>query len=178
MRGGLTRRRPLGGGKRRCTIMSSPNPGISAAGEAAGRTAQNPSSGPAAIGGMLSEGEPEVEPSDDVTLRSRLKTAISDIAKLAHAMGALSMDPTQWPRPSDEELAVQRDHLHESSAVAPDAVGGGSSGATYGRGPASEAITPSGERCHVGRIAGDLAPGHESLPEVAANPSPPLSRSG
>ena len=49
--------------------MSSPNPGISAAGEAAGRTALNPATGPAAIGGMLSPGESEPEPDHLFTTR-------------------------------------------------------------------------------------------------------------
>jgi hypothetical protein len=75
--------------------MSSQNPGISAAGKAAGRTALNPAAGPAAIGGMLQAGE---EPSDDLSgvdfanMQSRLAKAVSDIAKLANAMEALVVD--------------------------------------------------------------------------------------
>ena len=45
-------------GMQRRSHMSSQNPGISAAGRALGRTALNPASGPAAIGGMLQAGEP------------------------------------------------------------------------------------------------------------------------
>jgi hypothetical protein len=72
--------------------MASPNPGISAAGEAAGRTALNPSAGPAAIGGMLVPGEePEVEPTESMKLQKRLSSAVSDITKLANAMEALSV---------------------------------------------------------------------------------------
>jgi hypothetical protein len=75
--------------------VSSPNPGISAAGEAAGRTALNPATGPAAIGGMLSPGESEPEPPVHLPVRSpleeRLTTVVSDITRLAAAMGALSL---------------------------------------------------------------------------------------
>ena len=75
--------------------MSSPNPGISAAGEAAGRTALNPSTGPAAIGGMVVPGEAEPDPPVPQRVPSaeedRLTTVVSDIAKLATAMSALSL---------------------------------------------------------------------------------------
>jgi hypothetical protein len=72
--------------------MSSQNPGISAAGKAAGKTALNPAAGPAAIGGMLQAGDLAEDPSDfDLTgVQSRLAKAVSDIAKLANAMEALS----------------------------------------------------------------------------------------
>jgi hypothetical protein len=71
--------------------MSSVNPGISAAGEAAGRTALDPSAGRAAIGGMLSAGgiPEEFETPDPDTVQSRLSSVVSEIAKLAYAMGAL-----------------------------------------------------------------------------------------
>lgn len=73
--------------------MSSVNPGISAAGEAAGRTALDPSSGRAAIGGMLSVGEipEEAETPDPATLQTRLSAVVSQIAKLADAMEALNV---------------------------------------------------------------------------------------
>jgi hypothetical protein len=73
--------------------MSSVNPGISAAGEAAGRTALDPSAGRAAIGGMLSVGEiPEdTETPGSATLQTRLSMVVSQIAKLADAMEALQV---------------------------------------------------------------------------------------
>jgi hypothetical protein len=76
--------------------MSSVNPGISAAGEAAGRTALDPSSGRAAIGGMLQVGEiPEdAEPADPATVQSRLSAVVSQIAKLAGVMESLRVGAT------------------------------------------------------------------------------------
>ncbi len=73
--------------------MSSQNPGISAAGRALGRTALNPASGPAAIGGMLQAGhlEGDAWEGELSDVRSRLSRAISDITKLANAMEALSV---------------------------------------------------------------------------------------
>jgi hypothetical protein len=73
--------------------MSSVNPGVSAAGGAAGRAALDPSSGRAAIGGMLQVGEiPEdTETPDPDTLQSRLSSVVSQIAKLADAMEALRL---------------------------------------------------------------------------------------
>jgi hypothetical protein len=58
-----------------------------------GRSALNPSAGPAAIGGMLVPGEePEVEPTESMKMQKRLSSAVSDITKLANA---------QWkPSPS------------------------------------------------------------------------------
>jgi hypothetical protein len=87
--------------------VSSPNPGISAAGEAAGRTALNPSTGPAAIGGMVVPGETEPTPPVPQRVRSasedRLTFVVSDIATLARALGALSLDihPEEAP-PHDQ----------------------------------------------------------------------------
>jgi hypothetical protein len=78
--------------------MSSVNPGISAAGEAAGRTALDPSSGRAAIGGMLSVGEipdgetPDTEMPDPANLQTRLSTVVSEITKLADALQGLKID--------------------------------------------------------------------------------------
>jgi len=75
--------------------MSGVNPGISAAGEAAGRTALDPSAGRAAIGGMLSVGEiSDAEALDRSTPQGRLSSAISDIAKLAGALQGLKLKTT------------------------------------------------------------------------------------
>jgi hypothetical protein len=80
--------------------MSSVNPGISAAGEAAGRTALDPSAGRAAIGGMLSVGEiPETEISDPATLQTRLSMVVSEITKLADAIQGLKMNHTNERSP-------------------------------------------------------------------------------
>jgi hypothetical protein len=83
--------------------MSSQNPGISAAGRAAGKTALNPAAGPAAIGGMLQAGDLAEESSDlDLSVvQSRLAKAVSDIAKLANAMEALSAIRTREAEESD-----------------------------------------------------------------------------
>jgi hypothetical protein len=87
--------------------MSGVNPGISAAGEAAGRTALDPSAGRAAIGGMLSVGEMEVsdeETPDRSTPQGRLSSAISDITKLAAALQGLKLkatNETEAPRRVD-----------------------------------------------------------------------------
>jgi hypothetical protein len=93
--------------------MSSQNPGISAAGRALGRTALNPASGPAAIGGMLQAGDLEndswedhpweVDPSD---VRSRLAKAISDITKLANALEALAVPATPVTEGSDRDAPL------------------------------------------------------------------------
>jgi hypothetical protein len=86
--------------------MSSQNPGISAAGKAAGKTALNPAAGPAAIGGMLQPGEvvdDDVSGIDLVGVQSRLAKAVSDIAKLANAMEALALDVTPDVDAADED---------------------------------------------------------------------------
>lgn len=75
--------------------MSSQNPGISAAGKAAGKTALNPASGPAAIGGMLQAGaelDDDLSDFDLAKVQSRLARAVSDIAKLANALESLAVD--------------------------------------------------------------------------------------
>jgi hypothetical protein len=83
--------------------MSSVNPGISAAGEAAGRTALDPSTGRAAIGGMLSVGEiPDTDLPDPSTLQTRLSMVVSEITKLADAIQGLKIDP------ANERSAVGR----------------------------------------------------------------------
>jgi hypothetical protein len=90
--------------------MTSQNPGISAAGRALGRTALNPASGPAAIGGMLQTGQPD----DDLTdidladVRSRLAKAISDITKLANAMEALAVTVVPGTDDSDDTVDADR----------------------------------------------------------------------
>jgi hypothetical protein len=86
--------------------MSSVNPGITAAGEAAGRTALDPSSGRAAIGGMLSVGEiPDTEipvsrMPDPANLQTRLSTVVSEITKIADALQGLRIDL------ADERIAL------------------------------------------------------------------------
>jgi hypothetical protein len=90
--------------------MSSQNPGISAAGKALGRTALNPASGPAAIGGMLQVGDLDEDPSDLdlVGVQSRLAKAVSDIAKLANAMEALAAAVTPDPDVSGRYEAMAK----------------------------------------------------------------------
>jgi hypothetical protein len=67
------------------------NPGISAAGSAAGRTALDPSTGPAAIGGMLSlKGAGIDELPEGTPLEARLSMVVTDITRLANAMEVLS----------------------------------------------------------------------------------------
>jgi hypothetical protein len=104
--------------------VASPNPGISAAGEAAGKTALNPSTGPAAIGGMVVPGEAEPEPEPPVYRRDpsdgeeRLSAVVSDLSKLASAMRALSLS-----RYSKE--AASRQKLWGRSGGAPFPTAGG-----------------------------------------------------
>lgn len=88
--------------------MSSQNPGISAAGRALGRTALNPASGPAAIGGMLQAGNVEddawdVDPSGT---RTRLTKAVSDITKLANALEALAVTASPETDATDRDGAL------------------------------------------------------------------------
>jgi hypothetical protein len=129
-------------------VMPSPNPGISAAGEAAGRTALNPSAGPAAIGGMLVPGEePEVETSGQTEMQTRLSTAVSDIAKLANAMEALSVGRYRVASPAEERVTVPHgaaDDPPPTSGV--DAArGDGGAGRVVGFGSVNgEASNPSG----------------------------------
>jgi len=110
--------------------MASANPGVSAAGEAAGRSALNPSAGPAAIGGMLVPGEePEVEPTEQMKMQARLSSAVSDITKLANAMEALSVDLPRGGIASSEKSSIRRDEDGESMAspVPRDSLNGDSS---------------------------------------------------
>jgi len=128
--------------------MASPNPGISAAGEAAGRTALNPSAGPAAIGGMLVPGEePEVERSDATELQIRLSTAVSDIAKLANAMEALSVGRFRVASPAEEPMTVRHGANDDPPPTAGGDVAMGESGAgrVVGFGSVNgEASSPNG----------------------------------
>jgi len=104
--------------------MSSQNPGISAAGKAAGRTALNPAAGPAAIGGMLQAGgvvDDDLSGIDLVTVQSRLAKAVSDIAKLANAMEALALDVVpDVDAGGDERMpeigSYQRENEHRQEA--------------------------------------------------------------
>ena len=122
--------------------MASANPGVSAAGEAAGRSALNPFAGPAAIGGMLVPGdEPDVEPSEQMKLHARLSTAVSDITKLANAMEALSINLPRGRSVVPEMSDMRRDG--EGGSVTPsvlDSVQGDTSGhVTRPAGTAAEA---------------------------------------
>jgi len=105
--------------------MSSQNPGISAAGKAAGMTALNPAAGPAAIGGMLQPGEVADDDRSDLDLakvQSRLAKVVSDIAKLANAMEALAVDviPDVDAAGGDERMpeigSYQRENEHRQEA--------------------------------------------------------------
>jgi len=80
----------LGEGRRRAASSSSLNPGISAAGSAARRTALDPSSGPAAIGGMLSTSAVDPTP-EETSPEIRLTIVVTEITKLANAVEALSI---------------------------------------------------------------------------------------
>ncbi len=88
--------------------MSSQNPGISAAGRALGRTALNPASGPAAIGGMLQAGndEDDLREVDPSGARSRLTKAISDITKLANALEALAVTSSPEAAAADPDVPM------------------------------------------------------------------------
>ena len=81
---------PTGDGRRRGASPSGLNPGISAAGSAAKRTALDPSAGPAAIGGMLVKNSVEPAPGAP-PLRDRLTAVVNDITKLANAVEVLSI---------------------------------------------------------------------------------------
>ena len=105
--------------------MSSQNPGISAAGKAAGKTALNPAAGPAAIGGMLQAGGVVDDDRSDLDLakvQSRLAKVVSDIAKLANAMEALAVDaiPEADASGGDERMpeigSYQRENEHRQEA--------------------------------------------------------------
>jgi hypothetical protein len=130
--------------------VSSPNPGISAAGEAAGRTALNPSTGPAAIGGMLSPGEAEPEPPVHHPVRSpvedRLTTVVSDITRLAAAMGALSL--ALYPEePAPPETPWERSGGGQYAAAGGDSGsvnGGGTTEPTHGLGATGAATAGIG----------------------------------
>jgi hypothetical protein len=104
--------------------MSSQNPGISAAGKAAGKTALNPASGPAAIGGMLQAGAELADDLSDFDLtevQSRLAKAVSDIARLANALEALAVDGVREVEADGDERmpeigSYQRENQHRQEA--------------------------------------------------------------
>jgi hypothetical protein len=140
--------------------MPSPNPGISAAGEAAGRTALNPKAGPAAIGGMLVPGEePETEPSEKSTLQTRLSSAVSDIAKLANAMAALSLDVHRAPAPVS---SARRDDASTTPAA-------GDGGGDVGAARPSGFTTISGESGSISSYTVRPAASAESTRQVASH---------
>jgi hypothetical protein len=159
--------------------MASPNPGISAAGEAAGRTALNPSAGPAAIGGMLVPGEeePEVETSDatdvpadvptDVPteMQARLSSAVSDLTKLANALAALSMAPPRDHPIRHDDSARENGAGGEPAstmAVADPSAGDGGSSRPVGFGPGS------GETGNIGGYAASPGVAVETYRQVAS----------
>jgi len=138
------------------TCMPSANPGVSAAGEAAGRSALNPSAGPAAIGGMLVPGEePEVEPSEHMKMQMRLSEAVSDLAKLAHAMEVLSIN-----------------RLHEGVAGSENG-DRRADGADEGVPPPPTRDSPNGDSAlHVPRTMGAVAEGPRNFGDFAKMPGP------
>jgi hypothetical protein len=143
--------------------MPSPNPGISAAGEAAGRTALNPNAGPAAIGGMLVPGEePEVERSGETTLQIRLSSAVSDITKLANAMVALSLGGRRAPEAAP--TPVHNGWRDDGSPVPAAGDGGGETNA--GRPPGFTTI--SGESGTMSGYAARPGAAVESNRQVAS----------
>ena len=86
--------------KQRSKDMASANPGVSAAGAAARRTALDPSAGRAAIGGMLSVSDTFGEGcADPAALQTRLTSVVSDVAKLAYAIEALTLVPIENTSP-------------------------------------------------------------------------------
>jgi hypothetical protein len=139
-------------GKRGGAAVSSPNPGISAAGEAAGRTALDPSSGPAAIGGMR---ETEPEPQAPVHPRlhtpaykrvrsaeeDRLTTVVTDLTRLATAIGSLSF--ARHPEeddPSEVHWGRSGDGQYPGARGAPEPVrDGGTTNRTHGLGATGNA---------------------------------------
>jgi hypothetical protein len=159
--------------------MASPNPGISAAGEAAGRTALNPSAGPAAIGGMLVPGEeePEVETSEatdgqaDVPtevlteMETRLSSAVSDISKLANALGALSLAAPREYQTRQPDSARHNGAAGEPAttmAVAEPSAGDGGSSRPVGFGAGS------GETGNIGGYAASPGAAVETHRQVAS----------
>ena len=141
-------------GRRGGASVSSPNPGISAAGEAAGRTALDPSSGPAAIGGMR-ESEPEPQPVVHQRnhtpaykrVRSaeedRLTTVVTDLTRLASAIGSLSFAQHPEGADSSEEYRGRSGGGRRPGAGgATESVHGGSTtNRTHGLG-ATGSVTP------------------------------------
>jgi hypothetical protein len=150
-------------GNRGGGTVSSPNPGISAAGEALGRTALDPSSGPAAIGGMR-ESEPEPQPPVHQRnhtpaykrVRSaeedQLTTVVTDLTRLATAIGSLSFG--RYPEDADSS----------------EEEWGGSEGGQFpGVGPTPEPIRGGGttNRTHALGAAGSVTPrigGYTNVP--------------
>jgi hypothetical protein len=66
---------------------------------------------------MLVPGEePEVEPSEQMKLQTRLSEAVSDLAKLAHAMEALSINQLHEGIAASENSDTHRDGTEENGA--------------------------------------------------------------
>jgi hypothetical protein len=109
--------------------MSRLNPGISAAGAAAGRSAQNPSVGPAAIGGMLSSSPEEpigFDAPEPAVIEERLTLVVSAITRLADAMEALVVRMPAGASTSDAaESPTAHAVIGRHGRRAEDAWGGG-----------------------------------------------------
>jgi hypothetical protein len=134
--------------------VSSPNPGISAAGEAAGRTALDPTSGPAAIGGMR-ESEPEAQPPvpqrTHTPAYKRVRSAeedhltaeVTDVTRLAAAIGSLffARHPDE-PDSSEEYWGQSGGGQLPGAGGMPEPVHGGDTGSRpHGLG-ATGSVTP------------------------------------
>jgi hypothetical protein len=141
--------------------MSSPNPGISAAGEAAGSAALNPLSGPAAIGGMVVPGESEPDPPVPQRVRSavedQLTAVVSDIAKMASVVGALSLSLPPERAPSREKIwGRSGGGPYAAGGGAAEPVQGGSTAHTsHGLGATGAVTTGIGGYANVPAVSGD-----------------------
>jgi hypothetical protein len=106
---------------------------------------------------MLVPGEePEVETSGATELQIRLSTAVSDIAKLANAMEALSVGRYRVAPPSDERIKRQNGGADDATSpiAGPDMAtgeGGSGSGRVVGFGSVNgDASNPNGFAARTG----------------------------
>jgi hypothetical protein len=134
--------------------VTSPNPGISAAGEAAGRTALDPSSGPAAIGGMREsepEPQPPVQPRNHTPAYKRVRSAeedrltdaVTDITRLGTAISSLfvARRPEEAVAPEEGWGRSGGGQLPGSGGTSEPVRGGGPTNRTHGLG-ATGSVTP------------------------------------